>query len=253
MNHQKNSDDALFLAKIADLFAVVQRQNVVRYTSFLDEKQTFLAQQYAEQSATCRWMLWGGYENATRKMLGVFPDYLEPNEAHFPIAPITFTYRREDALTHRDFLGCVMALQVKRETVGDILVQQGNAVLFATDKIEPLLMQELQKIGRVGVKLQRGITVPISHQQQYEYLSGTVASMRLDCVVSLMTGKSREKSCDLIKAGYVQLNYQEMQDNSAAVLQDDILSVRGYGKAKVGADIQKTKKDRYRLTLCKYR
>jgi len=252
MSDTTKQDEELFFSKLDDLFETVERKCIPKFTMFLDEKQVFLAKAHLERRHFENWLLWGGYENATRKILGVFPDYIEPDGTHFPISPLTFRYREEDQLTHRDFLGSLMALQIKREAVGDILVSAGNCVLFVTDKVEPLLLNEVTKIGRTGVKIEQGITVPFSFEQRFQEITGTVASMRLDCMVSLLTGKSREKSCDMIKAGLVSLNHREVESNSASVEQGDILTVRGYGKAKVGDDLRRTKKDRCFVTLFKY-
>lgn len=197
-------------------------------------------------------MLWGGYEGAKRQMLGVFPDYMEPDPAVFPIEPFTFHYRKSDQLTHRDFLGSLMGLQLKRETVGDILVSEGNCVLFVTDKVSPLVQNEVQKIGRVGVRVSAGIQVPISTEQRFQELVGTVASLRLDCVVAFFTGKSREKAGELIHSGMVFLNYREMAEKDVPVAPGDVITVRGYGKAQLSDQIKKTKKDRYLISLQKY-
>lgn len=252
MSHIAKQNNDLFYAKLEDLCDAVERKNIPKFTSFLDEKQQFLAQEYLERRHLKNWMLWGGEASVARKMLGVFPDYMEPDGEHFPISALTFSYRKEDTLTHRDFLGSLMALQMKREAIGDILVMTGNCVLFVTEKVEPLVYDELTKIGRIGVKIQQGITVPISCEQKFQELVGTVASMRLDCVIAMMTGKSRGAVCELIKAGLVSLNYQPIQSGSITVTPGDILTVRGYGKAKIAPAIQTTKKDRCRITLLKY-
>lgn len=245
-------NDDLFFARLQDLFDTVDRNQIPKFTAFLDEKQVFLAQEYLTRRHMPNWMLWGGHETATRKMLGVFPEYLEPDSAHFPLSALTFTYRKEDKLSHRDFLGSLMALRIKREAVGDILAAEGSCVLFVTDKIEPLILSEITKVGRTGVKIERGIAVPISCEEKFQEITGTVASMRLDCIVSLMTGKSREKACDMIKAGLVSLNHRETESNSASVAEGDILTVRGFGKARIAEDVRKTKKDRCFITLLKY-
>ncbi len=252
MTGKTQPDENLFAARLQDIFETVEQRCIPKFTSYLDERQVFLAQEYLKHRHKENWMLWGGYDHAQRQMLGVFPDYLEPEEAAFPIAALTFRFRKEDTLSHRDFLGSLMALQIKREAVGDILVSEGNCILFVTDKVEPLICSEITKIGRTGVKIEKGITASLSREEQFREISGTVASLRLDCVVSLMTGKSREKACELIRAGLVSLNHRETESNSAAVETGDILSVRGFGKAKLSEQLRETKKGRIYITLLKY-
>ncbi len=252
MKQTSGEPEALFCAKLDDLFETVERKCIPKFTSFLDESRQFLAERYLERTKRTNWMLWGGYEGAKRRMLGAFPDYMEPEAERFPLASFTALYRKADTLTHRDFLGSLMALEVKREAVGDILPAEGYCLFFTTDRLEMLVLGELEKIGRVGVRVEKGLQMAPPEGERLEKISGTVASLRLDCVVSLLTGKSREKASELIQNGLVAKNYQLCASNSATVNPGDILSVRGFGKAKVTEDIRITKKDRCFITLMKY-
>ena len=235
----------IFLARIQDMVNVCTQKCVPKFTAFLDESQVFAASRYLEKNAVCGCCFWGGYPGAKRQMLGVFPEYMEPSGEYFPIAAFTITYRAVDKLSHRDFLGSLMALQIKREAVGDILVSDGICSLFTTDKVAPLVLSEIQKI-------EQGLTAQPVAEEKFLDISGTVASMRLDCVVSLLTGKSREKTNELIKGGIVSVNYQICENNSMSVSTGDIITVKGFGKARVSEEIRKTKKNRYFIVLQKY-
>ena len=79
-----------------------------------------------------------------------------------------------------------------------------------------------------------------------------MASMRADCLVSGITGLSREKSADFIKSGYFLLNYSECQNVSKNISQDDIITLRGYGNFIVSGEAVQTKKGRLRIILKKY-
>lgn len=244
--------EALFYARLDDLFDTAERRCIPKFTSFLDESQQFLAERYLERTKRSGWMLWGGYEGAVRRMLGAFPDYMEPSLEQFPIAPFTASYRKADMLTHRDFLGSLMALGIKREAVGDILPAEGSCLFFTTDRIQALVLGEVEKIGRTGVRLEPGVHMALPEGAKFQEISGTVASLRLDCVVALLTGKSRERAGELIQGGLVAKNYQLCDSNSAAVKPGDILSVRGFGKARLAEEVRMTKKDRCFITLMKY-
>ena len=252
MKQDSGEPEALFYAKLDDLFDAAERKCIPKFTSFLDESQQFLAEKYLARRQRPGWMLWGGYEGAGRRMLGVFPDYMEPAPEQFPLAAFTASYRKADALTHRDFLGSLMALGIRREAVGDILPAEGYCLFFTTDKIQALVLGELEKIGRTGVRLEAGLHMALPEGEKFQEISGTVASLRLDCVVALLTGKSREKAGELIQGGLVAKNYQLCDSNSAAVNPGDILSVRGFGKARLSEEIRTTKKERCFITLMKY-
>lgn len=252
VKQDSGESEALFYAKLDDLFDAAERKCIPKFTSFLDESRQFLAQKYLKANRRTGWMFWGGYEGAGRRMLGVFPDYMEPAPEQFPAASFTAFYRKADSLTHRDFLGSLMALGIKRDAVGDILPAEGYCLFFTTDKVEALVLDEIQKVGRTGVRVESGLHMALPEGEKFQEISGTVASLRLDCVVALLTGKSREKAGELIQGGLVAKNYLLCDSNSAAVNPGDILSVRGFGKARLAEEVRMTKKERCFITLMKY-
>jgi len=106
------NEKELLLAKLAD--AGKRSQKRPCFLGFLNENESAFAWDFLKRGAAAGTpMFWGGYEEAERKLLGLFPDYLEPDQNLFPLMPLTFFYRKEDALTHRDFLGALMSLGVE--------------------------------------------------------------------------------------------------------------------------------------------
>lgn len=80
---------------------------------------------------------------------GTYAEELPPEDI-FPVGAVTFSFRKSDTLTHRDILGALMSLEIKRELLGDILTAEGYAVVFVHENaIE--LVSSVDKIGRVGV------------------------------------------------------------------------------------------------------
>ena len=122
--------DRLFIARLEDMLGQCGRYSAPVFSSFLDERQCSVAEAWCRRNAgALGYMLYGGYEDARRRILAVFPDYYaEYITEAFPMKCLTFTYRTEDKLTHRDFLGSFMAQQLKREVIGDIVVDEGSRV-----------------------------------------------------------------------------------------------------------------------------
>ncbi len=230
----------------------VQEKNYPRYSLFLDERQQMLAKQALNQYRDCHYCFGGGYEGAKRQMLCVYPDYLAEDSLAFPFRYLYFTFRKSDALTHRDFLGSLMALRLKRETIGDIVVGEGEAAVVAGETAAEYILQNMQKIGRVGVSVSETDHIPLRVEQQFAEIAGTVASLRIDCVVGLATKLSRSKTMDLVSAGRVQLNYEEVSSPSILLKPEDIITVRGFGKYILAKEIRETKKGRYHILLQKY-
>ena len=175
----------LLIARLSDTVDICERTNKPKFFGFLSPEQTVLAQKYFE-NRNVNHSFFGGFETSQRVMVGCFPDWAE--DVSFPICAITFTFRKTDSLTHRDFLGSLMALGIKRETVGDILIEEGRAVVFLSADVKKFVLTQISKIGRVGVTLSEGFFEPLPETSKMVETSDTIASSRLDCVVSVLEG-----------------------------------------------------------------
>lgn len=242
--------DAVFSAYLMDQLAIAQKKYIARFTGFLDMNETSVARRVLVGQRHDEYMFSAGYPDGERVMLGVFAPGDTPEESDFPIVPITFRFREEDMPGHRDFLGSILALGIKRETIGDILIGGGIAVLFTTTAVAPVIMSELTKIGRYGVKTSVGLPDELPAQHSYEDRQLSVSSLRLDCVIAAMLGLSREKATQTIRSQLVSVNGVAVAEISSAVRDGDIISVRGFGKFLFVQVLSVTKKDRLRI-LCK--
>lgn len=232
--------------KVNDLLATSSKRSRAGYTAFLNEVEQRYARELLEERGE-PFKFWGGAEECIRKMLCVYP---ENGVESFPIYSLTYTFRSADCLTHRDFLGSFLSLGIGREQIGEIITADGYAVVFCT-KTAYALISELTKIGKTGVSVEVGITKPLP-KLKFTEQSIVVASMRSDCVVSAVTGLSREKSADYIKSGRFSLNYEACTNVSKILAQGDVITLRGYGKLILTEEIAETKKGRLRLQLKKY-
>ena len=239
----------LLLAKLRDCVKASQRRP--SFLGFLDESEAAFCREYLKREPAAH-LLWGGYEGAERVMAGFFPDYLEPAGGEFPLTALTFTYRPEDRLGHRDFLGAFMRLGIERSVVGDILVGEGRTVAFIRQEMERYFLDNLQKIGRVGVKAQPGFEEPLPAIREYKEISGVVASPRLDCMAALLCRTSREKAAKLVAAGLVAVNHREALEADLRLEENDILSIRGQGKFIVDVLGPLTAKGRLTVKCRKY-
>ena len=239
----------LLIARLSDTADICERTSKSKFFGFLSPEQTVLAQKYLE-NRNVNHSFFGGFEAAQRVMVGCFPDWAQ--DVSFPICAITFTFRKTDSLTHRDFLGSLMALGIKRETVGDILVGQGRAVVFLSEDVKKFVLTQISKIGRVGVTLSEGFLEPLPETSKMVETSNTIASSRLDCVVSVLASVSRGKSCELIENGFVSINSVVCEKTTKLVESGDIITVRSKGKFVITSLSGRTKKQRTVLEFKKY-
>ena len=246
------SDDKVLTARISDAPALCQKNGYPHFIGFLDERERALAAAQLRRVPAVTACFWGGFADAERTLLGVFPDYFEPDTALFPLTGITFRYREEAALSHRDFLGTMLGKGVRRENVGDIISRPGRTVAFVSEDVAPFLLQEIDKVGGEGVRVTVGFDGELLPQRQYRDMHMTVASPRLDNVVKALTGLSREKAADTVETGLVSLNHLSCQTVSKTVFEGDVLSIRGFGRFKICSLSTRTKKERFLLFAQKY-
>jgi len=242
-------ESQLLTARINDTVDICYRTQSFKFLGFLRPEEALLAKSILTKR-NARFELFGGYSEAERVVLGALPEWAE--NATFPITAITFKFRKNDSLSHRDFLGSFMALGLKRETIGDILIDEGRAVAFVLDDVSEYILKSIEKIGRVGVEASIGYELPLPLKSRLLEVSDTVASKRLDCIVSALTGLSRASATEKIELGLVSVNSQVTEKCTKSVNETDIISVRGYGKYTIVSLNDKTRKNRIILKYNKY-
>lgn len=156
-------------------------------------------------------------------------------------------------LSHRDYLGSILALGVERSAIGDICVTgEHEAVIFALPKVSELIRFGLERVGSDKVSVTPLEAGAFSFERKTMPLTDTVASDRFDCVVASLCKKSRGAASELIKCGFSELNYLPCDRTDARVARGDVISVRGVGKFIIKAISEETKKGRIRLEAEKY-
>lgn len=248
---QLSPEDKLLSGRIIDSIRACEEKYISKFSFFLDEHQQTLAKKVLASECCDGHLFFGGYEGAQRCILGIFPPYCERDFSSFPLKAVSFKYRKSDILTHRDFLGCLMALGIERNTLGDILVSEGQAVAFLYDTVVSSALL-ITKIGRVGVEASEGMSDFRIPEQKYTSIEGTVASLRLDSVLNVALRLSREKAAALIRSGSVQVNYTVSVLTDAKLTQGDVFSVKGYGKFVLFEVGSLTRKDRIHIIVNKY-
>lgn len=246
------SEDRVLVSHIADIVEICNKKYISRFSAFLDVRQAELAESVVNQIGSVNHMFYGGFEGASRVMLGVFPEYMETEIDDFPVEAIVFRYKCDRKLSHRDFLGVIMSCGINRNMVGDIIVNDGYAVAFVYQTVASAVASEISKIGSIGVKVSIEKNPEIIVEERFTEICGTVSSMRADCILSLAVRLSREKSAQLIRSGNVTLNYGSNITVSSELKAGDVFSAKGYGKFILDEINGKTKKDRIHLKIKKY-
>ena len=245
-------DLKLLLPRVNDTVRLCEVSSTPKFLGFLTLEEAAMANESLKNKGV-RFIFDGGYSDAERVYLCILPDWLEEPEELFPFCSLTFIFRDSEILSHRDFLGALMSLGITRESVGDILVERGRAVVFLNKDILAFVCEQLNKVGRVGVKIERGHTLPLPGASELVPIKDTVASARLDCVVAALINSSRKNATDLIENGAVAVNSLTVLKTVKAVSSGDRITAKGYGKFIINSLDKRTKKDRLVLDASKYK
>ncbi len=221
----------------------------VSFTPFLTPADAILLEKKLSSAHFENYSSFGGYDGAERKIFA----FGECGKDDFPLVKLKISTRDKSVFEHRDYLGSVLSLGIKREKIGDIMILSDFAVMFAAADIAGFLMIELKKIARANVKCEIfDGDFDFDGEREFDEVAKTVTSLRLDCVVSAFCSKSRAVSDALITEGRVFLNYECEKNLSKQVSNNDVLTVRGFGKGIILTDFPLTKKNKRRICVKYY-
>lgn len=248
--------DEILLAAIEDKIDRCLDKWMMTSTGFLDLRQRSLVEDYCRKHGSrltgLKVTFDGGYEDAERTIAVFSPD----NEDCFWEGPLGLFRVKQNGrreLSHRDYLGALMSLGIKREFIGDILVHEKGADVMIKKEMGPFLLQNMEKAGNVYLQGElcdmEELVVP---ERRTIEKRDTVASLRLDNVISVAFSLSRGKAGEAIRRGIVFVNGQVWEKADRAVKEGDKLVLRGHGKILLKSVGGTTRKDRIVIILEQY-
>lgn len=200
-----------------------------------------------------RTLFYGGYEDAERVVLINLPDYARLADNN-PLTVIRASKAEGGrALTHRDYLGSLVGLGIKRKLLGDILVRENGADIIVLSDIAEFILSNYCKAGRTALSLsQHHIRELIVPEIKRTRITDTVASLRLDSVTASAFGLARGKAAEAIGRGIVLVNHLEVTKPDFQVKEGDKITLRGKGKACLIEIGGRSRKDRVYITIERY-
>lgn len=235
------------LARVFDKAQAASKKGIAMFTSFLSEREFAIVEERKKNIDSIPYNAFGGYEGAGRVML-CFSEYDEA----FPIKAVRITGKGVEALRHPDLLGSILSTGLERKNVGDIVKGDGEWIAFCEENIASYLADNLTEVGGVYVKCSVSETFEVKVELRFEEITGTVSSLRADSVLSVMLKTSRSKAQEYIESQRFFLNQQLCTKCDKEIDENDILTVRHHGKARLSEISGRSKKGRIFITIQKY-
>lgn len=260
INKYKNEKDRLLISKLIDKIRFCETKNKIQTTDFLDEKEQNLLENFLKSQKISNYFFAGGFEEAERKILIIYPEKLVDiinninlNE-YINSIRIILPNEMKGEYTHKNYLGGLMKLGISREKIGDILVDNEGADILVMPEMLKFLITNIpsltrfskSKIEQIELENLRKIEIKVQN------IKITVASMRLDNVISELAKCSRGKANEILLQERVLLNHEIIEKSSKEVKENDIITIRGKGRFVVKSIVGNSRKGRLFVEVEKF-
>jgi len=156
-------------------------------------------------------------------------------------------------LRHQDILGTLYSLNISDEMFGDVVIWNNRYFIIILSSIDNYIKSNLTSIRNSKVDLiEKDPYYLRDYKQEYEECIIIVPSIRVDVIVSKIINSSRSNALEKIKNGDIYLNYELLTKPTYMLKENDIFSIRKYGKYKFLGEINKTKKGSLVIKYLKY-
>jgi len=242
-----------WIEQLLEKVQIVLQQGGSYVSPFLEPRKKKAAEDVLSYFTEIKYYLYGGYPGAQKVQLGLWPAAVA--SAAPDVTPGVFLIKgplREYELGEREIKGALVDAGLFREDIGDF-IWTGEGVQVLVVKERAPRVKELASVGMVKVQVEEKdvneLQVPHSSVKE---ISGTVASLRLDSIMSLGYGISRSKASSMIKSGSVLVNYRKEGSPSYKVNRGDSISMASQGNTLEVVDLRgESRKGRQRVDLKK--
>lgn len=253
----RDGEERMLLARVLDKLELARDRGAPAHTGFLSPAEQARVTDLLNAAGHPRHFFFGGYQGAERQICVFLPDWQEQEDwladPESCLGVLRASFPRDAEPSHRDVLGSLMGLGITREKLGDILTAPQRCDVLCLANAAPILLSQWDSVGRWKIKLQ---PLPLDRLEvqppQVRTIRDTVATLRLDAVLSSGFSTSRSKAADLIGAGRVMVNHRECLKADKPVCQGDVLTCRGLGKCVVREVLGQSRKGRIMLVLERY-
>lgn len=239
------------LTHVLDKLNACINKNYIQTTKFLSENEIRLSIDLLKSYTSSSYILWGGWNNAKRKIIIFLPCYIDKEEfihninIQDPLKYLRLKLPKGFTLSHRDYLGSLMSLGIERSVIGDILSYDNGCDIILLENMLSYIQENFTKAGNVSFKSKvlsdyKQLTIPKINILESKFI---LSSLRLDCYISTVFKTSRSKAQELIKSGLVYINNSVENKPTRIVPLGASVNLRGKGKNIFFEIIGKTQKD----------
>ena len=255
----RNEDEKLIISKLFDKIEALEKTNKIQITDFLTPVETHLLNKILNNINFNLYKIYGGVDSSERNLIILFPLKMEEiiKQGNFDYNSICNCIRIsniDEMLEHKNVLGGLIKLGIKREKIGDIIIHENYVDVIVCKEIVKFILSNLNQLTRF-----RGTCVEVvdinnieSKKQEFKEFTVMVSSLRLDNIISELAKTSRSKAVEIICQERVFVNYENESKSTKLIKVNDVITIRGKGKFIVEEIVGNTRSGKFIVKVKKY-
>ncbi|NMM61411.1 RNA-binding protein [Clostridium sp. P21] len=238
------------VSSIYDKIILAQKINKVICTGEFYTPQVWKTIESLSEDIGINVYSYGVFEDAERRIIAFSND----NVLYYPVNLIKVKGKSKfNNLKHKDYLGAIMALGIKREKFGDLILSNDECYAAVHEEIVQYIKMNLTSIGKSKCTVDV-LNICDCRIPKYDFQESVVnvSSLRIDCVVSTLCNIARGKAEELIRQGKVLVDYSDDFRKNKILKFSSIITIRGYGKFKIVEEIGWTNSGKVKILVKKF-
>lgn len=262
LDRYKKAEEKLLISKFLDKIDLSRKKNKIETTDFLNEIEQNIIRNVINLIKFENYEFYGGTENSDRKIIIIYPekmkDLFKNNKFKYDTLLSVFRILVDTTNTltysHSVYLGGIIKLGLKREKIGDILINDEGADIIVKKESEKFLYANLNSLTRfkdanISIITLREI---VNVEKSFQDIKIITSSLRLDNIVSELAKTSRNGANQILEQNRVFVNYENETKSTKQIKEKDVVTIRGKGKFIIDEIAGNTKKGNYIIMIKKF-
>jgi len=252
----ENREEKMLVSNVLDKAYRFEKTEKLEYTCFLNLNEYNVVSQILDY-LKIEYSTYVSNKYSNKKVIFFVPSYITKDIKLYNeyITCIKIIPNVKGKLQHKDYMGCIYNLGIKREVIGDIFVNNDVCYVFLMSSVKDYVLTNLNRVGNQEVLLTelelecdelKNLSVNIIDK---EYI---VPSLRVDAVCSTVFNLSRNEVKEKIVKGDMCINDKVSYYPSDIVKEDDIISLRRCGKIVIKEQLRNTKSGNIVLNIGRF-
>ncbi|GAA0177250.1 hypothetical protein SH2C18_05160 [Clostridium sediminicola] len=244
-------EDKLVVSNLYEKICMCEKTNKIKYSELFLTPRIWRVVEQMHDRLPCEVKFEGVFSEAERKYAIIRPySILDFNES-MPIKVLRIKKQSKyNKLYHRNYLGSLVHLGLKREVFGDLIIDEDKCYCPVIEKVSDFVRVNLDKINNVPVKVNL-LDINTDELPEYSFFEKVISvpSLRLDAIIAASFNIPRGNAVATINGGGAFINYKKNYKNDYKIKENDIITLRGKGKLVVKDVIGQTKKGKLKLKI----